>query len=362
MRKKFVGFLLCAAMTATLLAGCGGGSDTKETDAPAAATEGDTKAAEDTKADEGTTAAEGDTQAAAPAASGELIKIGIINNDTSESGYRVANDRDLQRKFTEENGYDATFAYGKTNDEQVAAANKMIQDGVDYLAIAAANTSGWDKVLQDAKDQGIRVILYDRVIDADEEFYVASIVSDMAKEGETAANWLKDQKLESYNIIHLQGQMGSSAQVGRSEALVNMAQAEGWNIVTQQCADWNAETAQQIVQSVIDAGTDFNVIYAENDNMADGAVKALDKAGIKHGVGEKVVIMGFDCNTFALENVMNGTWNYDGQCNPYQADMIDEIIKNLENGVEPAEKVIYMEEVGFDQSNVTQEVIDKFGI
>ena len=361
MRKKFVGFLLCAAMTATLLAGCGGGSDTKETDAPAAATEGDTKAAEDTKADAGTEAA-GDTQAAAPAASGELIKIGIINNDTSESGYRVANDRDLQRKFTEENGYDATFAYGKTNDEQVAAANKMIQDGVDYLAIAAANTSGWDKVLQDAKDQGIRVILYDRVIDADEEFYAASIVSDMAKEGETAANWLKDQKLESYNIIHLQGQMGSSAQVGRSEALVNMAEAEGWNIVTQQCADWNAETAQQIVQSVIDAGTDFNVIYEENDNMADGAVKALDKAGIKHGVGEKVVIMGFDCNTFALENVMNGTWNYDGQCNPYQADMIDEVIQGLQNGQEPAEKTIIMEEVGFDQSNVTPEVIEQFGI
>ena len=348
-------------MTATLLAGCGGGSDTKETDAPAAATEGDTKAAEDTKADAGTETA-GDTQAAAPAASGELIKIGIINNDTSESGYRVANDRDLQRKFTEENGYDATFAYGKTNDEQVAAANKMIQDGVDYLAIAAANTSGWDKVLQDAKDQGIRVILYDRVIDADEEFYAASIVSDMAKEGETAANWLKDQKLESYNIIHLQGQMGSSAQVGRSEALVNMAEAEGWNIVTQQCADWNAETAQQIVQSVIDAGTDFNVIYAENDNMADGAVKALDKAGIKHGVGEKVVIMGFDCNTFALENVMNGTWNYDGQCNPYQADMIDEVIQGLQNGQEPAEKTIIMEEVGFDQSNVTPEVIEQFGI
>ncbi|RAZ93218.1 sugar ABC transporter substrate-binding protein, partial [Klebsiella oxytoca] len=77
----------------------------------------------------------------------------------------------------------------------------------------------------------------------------ASIVSDMAKEGETAANWLKDQKLDAYNIIHLQGQMGSAAQVGRSEALINMADAEGWNIVTQQCADWNAETAQQIVQS-----------------------------------------------------------------------------------------------------------------
>ena len=59
---------------------------------------------------------------------------------------------------------------------------------------------------------------------------------------------------------------------------------------------------------------------------------------------------------------MNGTWNYDGQCNPYQAEMIDEVIKTLESGSEPAEKTIIMEEAGFDQSNVTQEVIDKFGI
>ena len=330
MKKKLVSLLLCAAMVATMVVGCG-----KKEAEPAA---GD--------------AAKGD----------ELIKVGIINNDPNESGYRTANDKDLKEMFTEENGYDASFAYSLKNDEQITAAQKFIQDGVDYLLLSAADTSGWDSVLKDAQDAGTRVILFDRTIDADESLYEASIVSDMAKEGETAATWLKDQELGEYNIIHLQGVMGSAAQKGRSEALDAMAKEEGWNIITQQTAEWNAEKAQQIVQSAIDAGQKFNVIYAENDDMAKGAVAALDKANIPHGVGKDVVIMGFDCNKWALEELLAQNWNYDGQCNPFQAKYIDEVIQKIENGEEIEEKTIVMDEKGFDATTITQEDVDTYGI
>ena len=293
---------------------------------------------------------------------GDLIKVGIINNDPNESGYRTANDADMKEKFTKENGYDASFAYSLKNDEQISAAQQFIQDGVDYLLISAADTAGWDTVLQDAQNAGTQVILFDRTIDADESLYVASIVSDMRAEGDTAVNWLKEQALDSYNIIHIQGVMGSAAQVGRTAAMDEMAEAEGWTIVKQQAADWNAETAQQITQSVIDSGQDFNVIYAENDDMARGAVAALDAANISHGVDGDVVIMGFDTNKWALEEVLAGRWNYDGQCNPYQASYIDEIIQKLENGEEITEKRIVMEEKGFDAETITQEDVDTYGI
>ena len=294
--------------------------------------------------------------------SGDLIKVGIINNDPNESGYRTANDKDLQSMFTKENGYDANFAYGDTNDKQINAAQQMIQDGVQYLLLSAQDVSGWDGVLQDAKNAGIKVILYDRTIDADPSLYEASVVSDMAKEGETAANWLKNQNLGEYNIIHIQGQMGTAAQVGRSGALVDMAEAEGWNIVKQQTGNWNAEQAQQIVQSVIDAGTPFNVIYAENDNMAQGAVAALDANGITHGVNGDVVIMGFDTNKWALQALLDGEWNYDGQCNPLQASYLDDIIKKLEKGETISPKTIIMDEKGFDASTITAEDVEKYGI
>ncbi len=295
--------------------------------------------------------------------SGDLIKVGIINNDPNESGYRTANDKDMKETFTKENGYDASFAYSLKNDEQIAAAQKFIQDEVDYLLISAAGTSGWDSVLKDAQNAGIKVILFDRTIDADPSLYEASIVSDMAKEGQTAVDWLAAQNLSEYNVIHIQGVMGSSAQIGRSGALDEMVAAkDNWNIVTQQTAEWNAETAQQIVQAVIDSGEKFNVIYAENDDMAKGAVAALDKANISHGVGKDVIIMGFDCNKWALEELLKGNWNYDGQCNPFQASYINEIIKGLEAGKAPAEKVVIMDEKGFDAATITQADVDAYGI
>ena len=293
----------------------------------------------------------------------DLIKVGIINNDPNESGYRTANDADMKKTFTAENGYEASFAYSLKNDEQIAAAQKMIQDGVDYLLLSAAGTAGWDGVLQDAKKAGIRVILFDRTIDADASLYEASIVSDMAKEGETAVGWLKGQNLAECNVIHLQGVMGSAAQIGRSGALdKEVAANANWNLVVQQTANWSAEEAQQIVQSVIDAGTPFNVIYAENDDMAKGAVAALDKANISHGVGKDVIVMGFDCNKWALEELLKGNWNYDGQCNPFQASYINEIIQKLENGETLSQKTIIMDEKGFDASTITQADVDNYGI
>lgn len=354
MKKRMLAVFMAAAMVGGLSACSSPASGDAPTEAPAVTSQaaGDTTAA--------TEAAE----AAAPAeTSGELIKVGIINNDPNESGYRTANDKDMKAMFTAENGYDASFAYSLKNDEQITAAQKFVQDGVDYLLLSAADTAGWDSVLRDAQDAGIRVILFDRTIDADPALYEASIVSDMAKEGQTAVDWLAGQSLTEYNIIHLQGVMGSAAQQGRTGALDTMVQSnDSWKLVTQQTAEWNAEKAQQIVQSVIDSGESFNVIYAENDDMAKGAVAALDKANISHGVGKDVIIMGFDCNKWALEELLKQNWNYDGQCNPFQASYIDEIIKTIEGGKTVAEKTIIMDEKGFDASAITQEDVDKYGI
>lgn len=338
MKKKILAAVMAATMVFSLVA-CG------SSDAGSSAATGSASA--------GTTSS---------SSSGDMIKVGIINNDPNESGYRTANDKDMKNTFTEANGYEASFAYSLKNDEQITAAQKFIQDGVDYLLLSAADTAGWDSVLKDAQDAGIRVILFDRTIDADESLYEASIVSDMAKEGQTAVDWLKSQNLSEYNIIHLQGVMGSAAQQGRTGALDDAAANDGFNLVTQQTAEWNAEKAQQIVQSVIDAGTPFNVIYAENDDMAKGAVAALDKANISHGVGKDVIVMGFDCNKWALEELKAGNWNYDGQCNPFQASYIDDIIKKLESGETISEKTIIMDEKGFDATTITQEDVDNYGI
>jgi len=351
--KKVVAILMASLMAFGLVA-CSK-SDSTTTTTAADGNDATTTTAAENKDTEGTTAGGGESSG--------LIKVGIINNDPNESGYRTANDADLQAMFTKENGYDASFSYSLKNDEQIQFAKTFIQNEVDYLLLSAADVAGWDSVLKDAQEAGVKVILFDRTINADPSLYEASIVSDMAKEGQTAVDWLASQNLPEYNIIHIQGMMGSAAQQGRSGALDTKVAAEAnWNIVTQQTAEWNAEKAQQIVQSVIDSGAKFNVIYAENDDMAKGAVAALDAAGISHGVGKDVIVMGFDCNKWALEELLKQNWNYDGQCNPFQASYIDAIIKDLEAGKAPAEKTIIMEEKGFDATTIKQEDVDKYGI
>ncbi|NLF42532.1 MAG: substrate-binding domain-containing protein, partial [Bacteroidales bacterium] len=273
-----------------------------------------------------------------------LVKVGIVNNPPSESGYRAANVADFEAVFTEANGYEVSTFYSLKNDEQLNAASQFITDGVDYILLSAAATDGWDSVLSNAKEAGIKVFLFDRMLNADPSLYEAAVVSDMANQGDTAVAWLKAQKLPVYNVIHIQGAMGSDAQIGRTNALEAEFKAGTMNKVVQQTATWDEAEAKKIVESVINSGEDFNVIYAENDGMAKGAVAALDEAGITHGVDGDVIIMGFDCNKWALRELLAGNWNYDGQCSPFQAAVIDEMIKKIEAGGTITTKKVISEE------------------
>ena len=296
----------------------------------------------------------------------DLIKVGIVNNPPSESGYREANVKDFESVFTKENGYDASFSYNLKNDEQLSAARQFITDGVDYLLISAAETTGWDAVLKDAQDAGISVFLFDRMINCDPALFEAAVVSDMALEGETAVKWLLSLGLPEYNVIHIQGVMGSDAQLGRTGALDEQFDAGTMKKVVQQTAAWDEAEAKKIVESAINSGEAFNVIYAENDGMAKGAVAALDEAGITHGIDKDVVVMGFDCNKWALRELLAGNWNYDGQCSPFQAQVISEMIQTLEaggaiEGLNDLKQIISVEK-GFDAREITEDDIATYGL
>ena len=286
------------------------------------------------------------------------IKVGIINNPPSESGYRAANVKDMEEVFSAAKGYEVKTFYSLKNDEQLNAASQFITEGVDYILLSAAATDGWDAVLKNAQKAGIKVFLFDRMINTDESLYEAAVVSDMANQGNTAVAWLKSLNLPEYKVIHIQGAMGSDAQIGRTAALDKEFAAGTMTKVVQQTATWDEAEAKKIVESVINSGEDFNIIYAENDGMAKGAVAALDEAGITHGVNGKVKVMGFDCNKWALRELLAGNWDYDGQCSPFQAAVIEDMIKS---GKVPSKKVI-SEEKGFDATKLTQADIDKYGL
>ena len=298
-----------------------------------------------------------------------MIRVGIINLDPAESGYRKANVRDMTDTFTAENGYNAVFTTAPTIEEQLEAANRFIEDKVKYMLISAADADGWDEVLKKAKKAGIKVFLFDRMVNVSPDLYTAAVVSDMNREGSAAVAWLENQGLLEYRILHIKGQPGSAAQLGRSGALeVKCAEEGNWTIVRQGTGgdSWDPEEARKIAQAAVDAGEEFNVIYAENDDMANAAVEVLDAKGITHGVNGDVIVMGFDCNKWALRKLLAGEWNYDGQCSPFQARLIDEMIKKLEAGgtIEGLNDLgqIINEEKGFDAQTITQKEIDTYGL
>jgi len=296
------------------------------------------------------------------------ISVGIVNLPPSESGYREANVKDMNAVFSAANGYDARQVNVATLAEQLAAAQQFITDGVKYLLISAADINGWDTVLGNAKKAGVKVFLYDRVINTDPSNYEAAMISDMETEGKTAVTWMKTLNLPVYNIIHIQGQIGSAAQIGRTAPLDAEIKANpNWNLIRRGTGgdSWSADEAKKIVEAAIAAKEDFNVIYAENDGMAEGAMKALQAAGITYGVNGKVKIMGFDTNKFALRYVLNGDWNYSGQCSPFQAQQISDWIKKLEAGqsLGLTNKTVITDETYFaNPGKITASDVDKYGL
>jgi galactofuranose transport system substrate-binding protein len=290
-----------------------------------------------------------------------LIKVGIVNLPPEESGYRQANVEDMNKVFSKANGFDAKQTNTGDNSEQIAAAQGYIRDGVNYLLISAANASGWDNVLKAAKKAGVTVFLFDRLIETDAANYQAALVSDMATEGQTAVDWMLKQKLDKYNVILIRGQLGSAAELGRSGAVLKARDAGKVKIVADGTGgdSWSLEEARKVVEAAITAGKDFNVIYAENDGMAQGAVQALDAAGITHGKNGKVKVIGFDFNRFALRNVQAGYWDCDIQCSPRQAAEISNWVKL---GKKAPKGIVFQKEIFLDTASITDKLIDEKGI
>ena len=289
----------------------------------------------------------------------QYVKVGVINNPPAESGYRELNVKDMERVFSTENGYELMTYYGLRNSDQVQAAETFIEAGVDYLLISASETTGWDEVLYSAKNAGIKVYLFDRMIDVDESLYEAVVMPDMQVEGEIAVEWLLSMDLPEYNVIHLQGAMGSDAQIGRTAALEKQFASGRMNKVVQQSASWDEAEAKRIVAAAIERGDAFNVIYAENDGMTKGAVEALDEANLTHGIGGEVIVISFDCNKWALREVLSGRWNLNVQCSPFQAQTIRDIIegKRYASG-----KRVVVEDKAFDAATITLEDVNKYGL
>lgn len=291
----------------------------------------------------------------------DLIVVGV-SQVGAESDWRVANSESIKAVFTEENGYRLLFEDAKQQQEnQISAIRKFIQQKVDYIVLMPISETGWDSVLQEARDAGIPVILVDRMIETeDDSLYTAHIGSDFWEEAEMAVSWMEETYgTEPVNIIHLQGTLGSTAQIGRTAGLEDgAARHSNWTILTQLDGDFTQAKAYEVMCQYLaqECGVDIQVVYCENDNEAYGAIEALEEYGYTCGP-EGVSVISFDATRTCLTLCLEQKIALAVECNPLLGELAEETIQTLETGDTP-EKHTYVEEERFTWQELTREQIE----
>lgn len=363
--KRKLAVLLAGTMVMASLVGCGGSdAASTETAAPAEEAAEEAAPAEDT-AEEAAPAEEAADDTAA--ASGDTITVGFAQVG-HESDWRAANTQNYQDMFSAANGYELSFVDADNdNAVQLEAVRTFIQQEMDYICIAPIETAGWDTVLQEAQDAGIPVLIVDRSVDADPSLYETQIGCDMVLEGETAGNWLAEYlNGETANILVIEGTVGASATLGRTEGFNNIAaQHSEWTILDSQSGDFTQAGGQEVMESFIKSYSDFNVVVCQNDNEAYGAMDAMDAAGITYGVDGDVIIISFDATHDGLQYTLDGKINCNVECNPLQAEFAAEVIQKLEAG-EAIDAITVVKDEAFVAPGITsqyavtmtQEVLD----
>lgn len=278
----------------------------------------------------------------------------------AESDWRVANTASMMEALSEEQGFELLYdnARQKQENQLLAVRNFIVQD-VDIIVIAPAEETGWDAVLQEAKDAGIPVIIVDREVAVeDKELYLTAIGSDFLTEGKRAVQWMEqrfpDQPL---HILHLQGSFGATAQLMRSKAIEDAVEAnEDWQFAAQLAGDYTESKAYEEVRAFLEAGGEFDVLYSENDNMTFGALRALDEAGITYGRDGEVAVISFDSVRRALTACMEGKIDLCVECNPLHGPRVAELIHQYLAG-QSIPKQIFVEEQIFTPDSLTEDFI-----
>lgn len=286
----------------------------------------------------------------------------------AESDWRSANTESMRSTFTTANGYTLIFEDGQQKQaNQIMAIRTFIQQEVDYIVLAPVTETGWDTVLQEAKDAGIPVIVVDRKVDvSDESLFTCWVGSDFELEARKTAEWLNQYVAEQdldpadIHIVNIQGTLGASAQIGRTKGLRDGVRRNGWNLLMEVSGDFTQAKGKEVMASLLKEYDNINVVYCENDNEALGAIEAIEAAGRKVGsdiANGEIMLLSFDgVNEQALHYIREDKITCIAECNPLHGPRVRAVIELLEAGKEP-DKFSYVEEEFFSANEAIDTLV-----
>lgn len=287
----------------------------------------------------------------------------------AESEWRTANTESV-KSAAQKAGVTLQFSDAQQKQEnQIKAIRSFIAQGVDIIAFVPIVETGWDTVLKEAKDAKIPVMIVDRDVKlSDESLFVAKIGTDSVAEGKKVFAWIDEYMAKQnknprdggskFNIAVLEGTVGSSVAVGRQngfkDAMTASKNADKYNILLSQTGEFTRQKGQEVMESFLKSDRDkIDVLFAHNDDMALGAIQAIEAAGLKPG--KDITIISIDAVKGIFQAMIDGKANCTVECNPLQGDLIMETAKKILNN-EKVEKHVYVEE-GIFPADVAAKVL-----
>jgi len=262
----------------------------------------------------------------------------------AESEWRSANTASV-KAAARQAGITLKFADAQQKQEnQVKAIRTFIAQKVDVIAFSPVVESGWDTVLKEARAAKIPVILTDRAVNvSDPSLYVSFIGSDFVEEGRKAGRWLLERAAKNpgatLNIVELQGTVGSAPAIDRKKGFEEVIKANPkLQVIRSQSGEFTRAKGKEVMEAFLKAkDKKIDVLYAHNDDMAIGAIQAIEEAGLKPG--KDITIISIDGVKGAFQAMLAGKLNVTIECNPLLGPQLMELARKVVAG-QPVEKRI----------------------
>jgi galactofuranose transport system substrate-binding protein len=267
----------------------------------------------------------------------------------AESEWRTANTKSVQSAATDA-GITLRFSDAQQKQEnQIKALRSFIAQRVDVIAFSPVVETGWETVLREAKAAKIPVILTDRAVEVpDDTLYLSLIGSDFVEEGRKAGRWLlentKDVKGD-VNIVELQGTVGSAPANDRKKGFAEIIAADPrYKVIRSQTGDFTRAKGKEVMEAFLKAeGKKINVLFAHNDDMAIGAIQAIEEAGMKPG--SDITIISIDGVKGAFEAMIAGKLNVTVECSPLLGPQLMAAVKDVVAGKAIPRRIVTEESV-----------------
>jgi ABC-type sugar transport system substrate-binding protein len=284
-----------------------------------------------------------------PALAAKPLVIGF-SQVGAESEWRSANTRSIKEAAKQQN-ITLRFADAQQRQEnQVKAIRSFIAQRVDIIAFSPVVESGWETVLREAKAAKIPVILTDRAVNvSDTSLYATFIGSDFVEEGRRAARWLVERAAKTpgktFNIVELQGTVGSAPAIDRKKGFEEIiAGKANLKITRSQTGDFTRTKGKEVMEAFLKAqGKNINVLYAHNDDMAIGAIQAIEEAGLKPGTD--ILVISIDGVKGAFQAMAAGKLNVTVECNPLLGPQLMAAAQAVAAGKPVAKRITVLEGV-----------------